>query len=166
VEASVLPTESDGPFNNCLAATQNQFGSSISYVESTKQYLLTFVCLSTGDPKLGPNQQGAVRGAAWFYATSYDPSDPTQWSNPDVLGNPQPREITGSWSAFDPTSTTCPDFKGWYPTLMSLDTDPGHLSNSGYVFYLYGCQGGGSGQAPARQFSSRAFKITTAAGGR
>ncbi len=162
-ETSVLPTGSGGSFNNCLAAAQNQFGSSISYVDSTKQYLLTFVCVSTGDPRFGPNQPGAVRGAAWFYATSYDVSDPSQWSRPDPLGNPQPREIQGSWSAFDQISTTCPDFKGWYPSFMSLDTNPGHLSNSGFVFYLYGCQGGGAGQAPPRQFSSRAFKITTAA---
>jgi hypothetical protein len=163
-ETSVLPTSPGGSFTNCLAAAQNQYGSSISYVDSTKQYLLTFVCVSTGDPKLSPNQPGAARGAAWFYSTSYDASDPTQWSKPDPVGNPQPREIEGSWSVFDPISTTCADFKGWYPTFMSLDTNPGHLSNSGHVFYLYGCQGGGDGQAPPRQFSSRAFKITTAAG--
>jgi hypothetical protein len=165
-EASVLPAGPGGSFTNCLAAAQNQFGSSISYVDSTKQYLLTFVCVSNGDPKYGPNQPGATEGAAWFYATSYSASDPTQWSKPDPLGNPQPREIAGSWSPFDQTSTTCPAFKGWYPSFMSLDADPGHLSNSGHVFYLNGCQGGGSGQAPARQFASRAFKITTAAGGR
>jgi hypothetical protein len=165
-ETSVLPIDPGGSFRNCLAAAQNQFGSSISYVDSTKQYLLTFVCVSTGDPKLGSNQPGAARGAAWFYATSYDLSDPAQFSKPDPLGNPQPREIVRSWSVFDPASTTCPYFKGWYPTFMSLDADPGHLSDSGHVFYLCGCQGGGSGQAPLRQFSSRAFKITTAAGGR
>jgi hypothetical protein len=163
-EASVLPVGPGGSFQNCLADAQNQFGSSISYVDSTKQYLLTFVCVSLGDPRFGPNQPGALRGAAWFYATSYDPSDPAQWSNPDPIGNPQPREIEGSWSPFDQASIACPSFKGWYPTFMSLDTNPGHLSNSGHVFYLYGCQGGGGGEAPPRQFSSRAFKITTAAG--
>ena len=158
-EASVLPTS--GPFENCLDPKQSQFGSSITYVEATHQYLLTFVCISSGDPKFGKNQPNAQGGASWFYATSYNPGDPLQWSEPDPLGNPQPREIAGSWSPFDISSTTCPDFKGWYPSFMSLKTNPGHLSMSGYVFYLYGCQGGGNGQAPQRQMSSRAFKITT-----
>lgn len=160
-EASVLPTDPNSPFENCLDPTQKQFGSSITYVEATHQYLLTFVCISSGDPKLGKDQAGAQGGASWFYATSYNLNDPTQWSKLDALGNPQPREIAGSWSPFDASSTTCPDFKGWYPSFMSLKTNPGHLSMSGYVFYLYGCQGGGNGQAPQRQMSSRAFKITT-----
>jgi len=46
---------------------------------------------------------------------------------------------------------------------MSLDHAPCHLSTTGYVFYLWGCVGGGSGDAPPpeRQFSSRAFTIAT-----
>jgi uncharacterized protein (TIGR03437 family) len=45
---------------------------------------------------------------------------------------------------------------------MSLGARPGHLTTSGYVFYLWGCLGGsGTGTPPKRQYSSRAFTITT-----
>ncbi|HJT88029.1 MAG TPA: hypothetical protein VJ732_09235, partial [Bryobacteraceae bacterium] len=67
-ETSVLPV---GPFEACGAPAQSQYGSSISYVEDTQQYLLTFLCVSPGDPALG--QRAAVsQGAAWFYSTSYN----------------------------------------------------------------------------------------------
>lgn len=42
---------------------------------------------------------------------------------------------------------------------MSLDKSAGHISLNGYVFYLWGCQGGGT--PDGRQMSSRSFKITT-----
>jgi hypothetical protein len=145
VEVSVLPP---GNFENCEASTQARFGSSISYVDSTQQYLLTFVCVSTGDPALGEVAH-AQHGAAWFYSTSYDLSDQTSWT--------VPREIEGSWSPFDPTAP-CADYNGWYPSFMSLDKSPGHLSMTGYVFYLSGCQGGGT--PGGRRFSSRAFHLT------
>jgi hypothetical protein len=147
-ETSVLPT---GPFANCEDPTQNQFGSSISYVEDTGQYLLTFVCDSPGDPGLG-QQPNAKEGAAWFYSTSYELSDPAQWTTP--------QEITGSWNKFD-TANSCKNYNGWYPTFMSVGKDVSHLSLTGYVFYLWGCQGAGS-PSPPRYYSSRAFTITIA----
>jgi len=147
-EISVLPS---GKFVNCEAPLQTQFGSSISYVEETQQYLLTFVCVSPGDPQVGKNTDPAAKGAAWFWSTSYDLNDQTQWTTP--------LEIPGSWSEFD-NSGDCPDYKGYYPTFMSLGKSAGHLSLDGHVFYLWGCQGGGT--PGGRQFSSRAFKITTA----
>ena len=146
-EASIIPA---GAFENCEAPGQNQFGASISYVDDTQQYLLTFVCTSGNDPALGKGGAGNP-GAAWFYATSYDLSDPSQWS--------VPQEIAGSWSEFD-LSGGCQSYDGWYPTLMSLGKKPAHLSTSGYVFYLWGCQGGGT-PGPGRQFAARQFTITT-----
>ncbi len=146
-EPSIIPT---GAFQNCQAPAQTQFGASISYVEDTQQYLLIFVCPSGNDPALGPNGPGN-RGAAWFWSTSNNLSDPTQWSTP--------QEIPGSWSEFD-TSGSCDSYNGWYPTFMSLGKKPAHLSTTGYVFYLWGCQGGGT-PGPGRQFSSRQFTITT-----
>jgi uncharacterized protein (TIGR03437 family) len=150
VEAAILPS---GSFQNCRAATQSRHSGSIDYVDTTAQYLLIFVCDSPTDPAAGAGSSGA-RGSAWFYATSYDVSDPTQWTTP--------QEITGSFGPWD-SSGGCVSYKGWYPTLMSLGSKPGHLSTSGYVFYLWGCEGGaGDTSAPKRQFSSRAFTITTA----
>jgi hypothetical protein len=145
-ETSVAPA---GSFANCGATGQNQYGSSISYVEDTNQYLLTFVCDSPSDPALGKNAGTTARGAAWFWSTSHDLSDQTQWTPPS--------EITGSWSEFDNTGD-CADYKGFYPTFMSLGKSAGHLSLAGHVFYLWGCQGGGT--PGGRQFSSRAFTIT------
>jgi uncharacterized protein (TIGR03437 family) len=150
-EQTVIPT---GAFESCEGPIQTQFGASISYVEDTQQYLLTFVCTSPNDPALGRNGAGN-RGAAWFYSTSNDLSDPTQWSTP--------KEIAGSWSEFD-SSGGCDSFNGWYPTFMSLGKKPAHLTTSGHVFYLWGCQTGGTPD-PGRQFSSRQFVITTAAAG-
>jgi len=112
--------------------------------------LLTFFCDSPGDPALG-QRAGAARGGSWFYSTSYDLSDQTQWT--------APREIAGSWSEFDP-SGGCPDYKGYYPTFTSLGKSAGRLSLTGYVFYSFGCQG--EGTPGGRQFSTRAFTITTA----
>ncbi|HLG96031.1 MAG TPA: IPT/TIG domain-containing protein [Bryobacteraceae bacterium] len=149
-EVSVLPA---GPFGNCEAPAQSQIGSSISYVDDTQQYLLTFLCVSPGDPARGQSA-GGTRGAAWFYSTSYDLSDQTQWS--------APQEIAGSWSEFD-NSGGCPDYKGFYPTFMSPGKSAGHLSLTGNVFYLWGCQTGGT--PGGRQFSSRAFTMATAAAG-
>ena len=147
VEPSIIPT---GAFQNCEAPAQTQFGASISYVEDTQQYLLVFVCTSGNDPALGPNGPG-TQGAAWFWSTSTDLSDPTKWS--------APQEIAGSWSAFD-LSGSCQSYNGWYPTLMSLGKKPAHLSTSGHIFYLWGCQGGGT-PGPGRQFASRQFTIAT-----
>lgn len=146
-EAQIIPA---GDFDNCGAQVQAHWGASINYVEDTAQYLLTFICISPNDPALGKGGAGN-RGAAWFYSTSYDLSDPSQWS--------RPQEIAGSWSEFD-ESGGCDSYDGWYPTFMSPGKKPAHLSTSGYVFYLWGCQTGGT-PSPGRQFSSRQFTITT-----
>jgi len=147
-DVQMLP---NGAFENCASPAQAYWGASISYVETTQQYLLTFVCISPNDPVLGKGGAGN-RGAAWFYSTSYDLSDPTQWSTP--------KEISGSWSEFD-NSGGCESYDGWYPTFSSLGKKNTRLTNSGYVFYLWGCQSGGTPN-PGRQFSARQFTITTA----
>lgn len=150
-EVSVLPS---GAFANCEDSSQNRFGSSISYVDSTQQYLLTFVCVSMGDPNPQNGEPvSTTKGAAWFYSTSYDLTTES-WSAPS--------EIQGTWNTFGPCESgpNDPYYNGWYPTFMSLGKKPGHLSMTGYVFYLVGCQGGGT--PGGRIFSSRAFTITKA----
>ncbi len=144
-DVGVLPT---GAFQNCEAPAQAQWGSSVSYVDATQQYLLTFICVSPGDPALGPGNGGG-EGGAWFYSTSYTLSDPTQWA--------QPKEITGTWSTFD-QSGGCPAWNGYYPTFMSLGAKSAHLSTTRYVFSLWGCQGGGT-TPPKRQMAARAFSM-------
>jgi uncharacterized protein (TIGR03437 family) len=144
------PIFPSGPFANCEGPGQLRYGGSIVYVDATQQYLLLFVCDTPGDPAAG-QVAGAARGGAWFYSTSNNLADPTQWS--------APREITGSWSAFD-ESGPCSPYKGFYPTMMSLGAKSGHISTTGYVFYLWGCQTDQT-PPPGRQYSSRAFKITT-----
>ncbi len=147
-EASLLPS---GAYQNCGVASQARTGGSIEYVETTQQYLLLFTCRSGSDPANGPGS-GKV-GAAWFYSTSTDISNPAGWS--------APQEVVGSWSTID-GSGGCESYKGWYPTMMSLGSKVGHLSTTGYVFYLWGCEtGAGTGTAPPRQYSSRIFMITT-----
>ncbi len=138
-----------GLFESCEAPGQARSAGSISYVEETQQYLLVFVCRSPSDPR---TQTGNL-GAAWFYSTidarRYDLSHQEQWS--------KPQEIVGSWSEFRSTDGCNDAFKGWYPSLMSLDRKPGHLSTTGYVFFLDGCLS----SVPDRKFSTRAFTITT-----
>lgn len=147
-DSAIFPS---GPFANCEAQAQARFGASISYVDDTQQYLLLFVCDSPGDPAAGQSS-GAGRGAAWFYSTNSNLSNVSTWSSP--------QEITGSWEAY-PTSSPCSDYKGFYPTAMSLNKAPAHLTTTGYVFFLWGCQTGTT-PLPGRQYSSRAFTITTA----
>ena len=145
-DSSIFPS---GLFANCEGNSQLRYGASLSYVEDTQQYLLAFVCDSPGDPALGPNP-GSPRGAAWFYSTNYSLSDPTQWT--------APLEITGSWEQFD-ASGGCSNYKGFYPTLMSPGSKPGHLKSAGYIFYLWGCQTNNT-PPPDRRYSSRAFTIS------
>jgi len=148
---------SSGPQTACEGNNQIMHAGSISYVEDTQQYLLVFVCVSRGDP----NGSDTRVGASWFYSTSPNLSDANLWSTP--------QEIIGSWTSFydscpgfpsgpGPGNCTGAFFKGWYPTLMSLARNPGHLTTNGYVFYLWGSQGSSN---VSRQYSSRAFTITT-----
>ena len=148
LEAALLP---DGPYRNCGDLSQARTSGSISYVQETRQYLLTFVCNSPTDPESGAGS-GRAAGSAWFYSTADDLADQTGWS--------LPKEIAGSWSQWDNTGV-CPDYKGWYPTFMSPGRRPGHLSLGGYVFYQWGCLGGAGDEIPpARQYAARAFSIT------
>lgn len=129
---------------NCQGQGQHATMSQISYVEQAQQYLLTFVCMSsTGDPAT----QAGGAGAAWFYSTNSNLDHQDQWSTP--------QEIPGSWVPY--SSTACPDYDGWYPTFMSLNTLPGHLATTGFTFYMHGCTD--SGAEGARQYSTRAFTI-------
>jgi hypothetical protein len=154
-EVAILP---DGAFANCGDLRQSRSQGSISCVDDTQQYLLTFMCDSPGDPAGGA--PGGGMGSAWFWATTRNLADETTWSTP--------QEIQGTWMPWDtgtpPGSYGCPSYMGWYPTLMSLAHAPGHLTTSGYVFAMWGCLGGSNANPPTRKYSSRRFEITTESG--
>ncbi len=142
-ENQLLP---DGDFGNCADVSQLRHAGSISYVEEAQQYLLLFVCDSQGEPLPG-HSPGGPKGAAWFWSTSSDLSNPALWS--------APQPVAGTWSVLGSDGT----FNGWYPSLMSLNKPNGHLStspsNASYVFSMSGSQG-----ASARTYMSRALTIT------
>lgn len=130
-ESPFLATADDPA--NCEQASQDRSSPSLSYVPETGEYLLTFVC-KTG------------QSGAWYFSTNRDLSNPAGWTTPT--------EILGSSNAFSSTGF----FNGWYPTFMSIGQPSGRLLSSGYVFYLWGCEGGDCG---GRQFTSRAFHLQT-----
>ncbi len=153
-------------YKQCLAPTQRRSSASISYSKQTHEYVLVFVCTSPTDPLIETNcqsknlnicQNGKPTGGAWFYSTidadQYDLSHQEQWV--------APREMLQSWSLFAAAgcgaNSPGENFNGWYPSLMSPKTEPGHLGGGGWVFYMSGCQGG---QTPgSRVYSSRYFTI-------
>jgi hypothetical protein len=141
-------------YQHCMSPSQERSSASISYSLATQEYLLLFVCVSPTDPK--PErvyQSGPVSGGAWLYSTidasRYDLSHQEQWSTPN--------EVTNSWSIFETDGECTRAFDGWYPSLMSLDADPGHLNPGGYVFYMNGCTGAET--TSGRVYSTRAFTI-------
>jgi hypothetical protein len=153
--APLLPAV--GGFTECGdPVRQERAQGSISFVEETRQYLLVFVCTSPGDPSAGQPGGAGSAGSAWFYSTSDDLSNPSKWS--------VPKEIEGSWAVWNNNGLGCPVFNGWYPTFMSLNMQPGHLSTRGHVFYMAGSLGACTDPntpAPKRQYSSRQFTIVT-----
>jgi hypothetical protein len=151
-EQQLLP---DGDFGNCADVSQLRHAGSISYVEETHQYLLLFVCDSQGEPLPG-HSPGGPKGAAWFWSTSTDLSNPALWT--------APQPVAGTWSVLGANGA----FNGWYPSLMSLNKSNGHLStsplNAAYGFSMSGSQG----PAPppldsvtgARTYMSRSLTIS------
>ncbi|HKD05894.1 MAG TPA: hypothetical protein VKB79_08325 [Bryobacteraceae bacterium] len=155
-DAPMLPAASDGNFTACGDNLDNQGRSmgSISWVEETRQYLLVFVCTSPGDPAGG--SPSTRFGSAWFYSTNDDLNNQNAWT--------VPKEIEGSYQDHDTSAGAgCPVYHGWYPSFMSLNEEPGHLSTQGFVFYMKGSQGACTGGGlPPRVYSSRQFTIATA----
>jgi len=122
------------PLGGCVGS---QGMGSIYYLDSAKLFLLAFVCRSE------PQSQ-----AAWYFstATSLDLQD---WTVPQLVRNSQ-----------FPMTDPCPgetygaSFDGWYPSLMSPGAASGHISSSGYAFFLNGCDTG------TRTFMRRSFAIS------
>jgi hypothetical protein len=110
---------------------------SIYHFDPLNIFLLTFVCRSV------PKAQ-----AAWYFstATSLDLQD---WTDPQLVGNSQ-------FALIDPCPGQMDDgmsFDGWYPSLMSPGAASGHIAQSGYAYFLNGCDTG------PRSFVRRTFSI-------
>ena len=169
-DAAMLSSASDGNFSACgdNVSKQGRSQGSITWVEETRQYLLVFVCSSPGDPAAGAPTSGE-HGSAWFYATTDNLSDQSSWSIPKEIEGSYGRNVEANQANDSDNMNDCASFNGWYPTLMSPNKAPGHLSTHGYVFYLIGSLGActdddkdqDGGLAP-RTYASRQFTIVTA----
>ena len=127
LDSSVLPS----------GVCQGENMGQISYNDALGLYMLTFDCKLQG---------GAQEAWAFSTATSLDRQD---WTAPQIIENSQfpvtrPCDASGYGALFD----------GWYPSFMSPGAAAGHLSKTGFAFFLNGCDAG------KRTFDSRAFTIT------
>jgi len=121
------------PSGGCVGS---QGQASIYYSDSAKSFFMVFVCRS-----------GPLAQAAWYFstATSLDLQD---WTVPQLVRNSQFPLIEPC-----PGQTDGGSFDGWYPSLVSPGTASGHISQSGYAFFLSGCDTG------KRSFMRRTFSI-------
>jgi hypothetical protein len=122
------------PVGGCVGS---QGQASIYYSDPVGLFFMIFVCRS------GPQAQ-----AAWYFsvATSLGLQD---WTVPQQIRNSQ-------FAMIDPCpgQTDGASFDGWYPSLMSPGTVSGHIAQSGYAFFLNGCDTG------RRTFVRRTFAIS------
>ena len=119
---------------------------SISRSDALGLYLLTFVCITYQKDSSGTFQPAQ---GAWYFSTATS-LDLENWTAPQMIQNSQisaskPCSAGGSGTSFD----------GWYPSFMSPGFATGHLSATGLVFFLNGCDTG------KRSFMSRTFGIQT-----
>jgi hypothetical protein len=145
-ESPILPAIT-GAYAFCQDPSQKQLMGSISYVQETNEYLLTFVC----ETDSASQQSGGTPGRAWYFSTLdaslYDLSRQDKWSTP--------KQIAYSWTPVEDTNCL---YDGWYPSFMSLGTQSGRLSTTGYAFSMSGCTDSYAGQQ--RQYVSRVFNMS------
>lgn len=104
-------------------------------------FLMVFVCRSA--------QTGQ---AAWYFSTATS-LDLQNWTVPQLIAN-------SSYPLVEPCPGQAPgqtdgmSFDGWYPSLMSPGSASGHIAQSGYAFFLDGCDTG------TRTFVRRTFSIS------
>ena len=167
----VDPSNSIASRQTCQGTHQNQSMGSISYVDATHQYVLTFVCTSPSDPNPDLNPTPFTNGCstgplstnigrAWFYAVS-DALESGNWSAPAEIAN------TWEWGCWNQQyrngSPTYCIYSGWYPSFMSRwPAEPGHLKLTGFAFSTNGCTDAPAGVTPPRPraYQSRTFTIT------
>src|SRR4029077_7852891 len=119
--------------------TGRQAMGQISYSDVLRLYVMVFVCTDS--------QAGQAFQAGWYFstATSLDLED---WTPPQLIENSLLPVVSGC--AADGTGQS---FDGWYPSLMSHGFPSGHISVTGKIFFMSGCDRG------KRVFMSRRFTI-------
>jgi hypothetical protein len=137
-------------YHNCQAlGHQVQTMGSISYVDETDQYVLTFVCRSDDGEPGRPANTGTGHSLFYSILNVGTPLAQQQWS--------APREIRGSWFV---NLTVPDDYPANYPTFMSLNSNSGHISTSGgYIFGMSGCASGGCTGTGGRRYMSWKFSV-------
>ncbi len=121
---------------------------SISYSDSLHLYLMTFVCVSGSLDASGSFQPTQ---AAWYFSTATN-LDRENWTAPQMIESSQFQVTHGCGANGGGDS-----FDGWYPSFMSPNSRAGHISQTGEVFFMNGCDIG------KRTFMSRTFTITSSA---
>ena len=121
---------------------------SIGYSDPLHLYLLAFVCVSGSINTSGSFQPAQ---AAWYFSTATN-LDLENWTAPQMIESSQ-FPVTHGCGANGGGDL----FDGWYPSFMSPNSPPGHISQTGEVFFMNGCDIG------KRTFMSRTFTITSAA---
>jgi hypothetical protein len=136
LDSDVLPSK---------GCTARQGMGQISYSDPLRLYVMFFVCVDNQKNSAGVTQ---AYQAAWYFstATSLDLQD---WTPPHLVAGSQFPLLNGC--ASDGTGQS---FDGWYPSMMSPGAAAGHISNTGKVFFMSGCDRG------QRQYMSRTFTIT------
>ena len=126
------------PSGGCIGG---QAQGAIYNFDPLNVFLMVFVCRST--------QTGH---AAWYFstATSLDSQD---WTVPQLIANSQ-YALLEPCPGQAPGQTDGMAFDGWYPSLMSPGAASGHIAQSGYAFFLNGCDTG------QRTFARRTFSIS------
>jgi hypothetical protein len=120
----------------------------ISYSDTLGLYVMVFVCPDVQTDSTGVTQ---TYQASWYFSTATS-LDLQNWTPPQLIANSQFPLVNGC--APDGSGQS---FDGWYPSLMSPGVPAGHISNTGNVFYMDGCDTGG------RVYKSRSFTITAPA---
>jgi hypothetical protein len=121
-----------------------QFPGDISYNDDLRRYFMTVVCISTKKDGRGVSRPYQ---AGWYFSTATS-LDLQNWTPPQLIANslfPVRACASGGDGLFD----------GWYPSIMSPGAEPGHITNTGRIFFLNGCITG------QRRFMSRTFTIVT-----
>jgi hypothetical protein len=126
-----------------------QLMAQISYDDALSVYLMTVVCVSVQKDSTGTSQPYQ---AAWYFSTATS-LDSQNWTAPQLIENSEFPVTLGCGNQSNGRV-----FDGWYPSFVSPGSFAGHLSTSGRVFFMNGCDIG------KRTFASRTFGITGATG--